>query len=56
MPSKEPDFMQRLQTAAKGKKAQLERIRATAPAGGAMAPERQGAQVQAAVARKIRTA
>ena len=56
MPSKEPGFVERLQTAAKAKKAQLEKIRATAPADGAQSAERQAAQVEAAAARKIRTA
>ena len=56
MPSKEPGFVERLQTAAKAKKAQLERIRASVPAEGAQPTERQAAQVEAAAARKIRTA
>jgi hypothetical protein len=56
MPSKEPGFVERLQTAAKAKKAQLERIRASVPATGAQSTERQAAQVEAAAARKIRTA
>ncbi|MPZ45007.1 MAG: hypothetical protein GEV05_16730 [Betaproteobacteria bacterium] len=56
MPSKEPGFVERLQTAAKAKKAQLEKMRATAPAGGAQSSERQAALVEAAAARKIRTA
>ena len=56
MPSKEPGFVERLQTAAKAKKAQLERIRASVPAPGAQSTERQAAQVEAAAARKIRTA
>jgi hypothetical protein len=56
MPSKEPGFVERLQTAAKAKNAQLERIRASVPATGAQSTERQAAQVEAAAARKIRTA
>ena len=56
MPSKEPGFAERLQTAAKAKKAQLEKIRASVPATGALPAERQAAQVEAAAARKIRTA
>ena len=56
MPAKEPGFVERLQTAAKAKKAQLEKIRASVPANGAQSTERQAAQVEAAAARKIRTA
>jgi hypothetical protein len=56
MPAKEPGFVERLQTAAKAKKAQLEKTRATAPAIGAQSTERQAAQAEAATARKIRTA
>jgi hypothetical protein len=56
MPSKEPGFVERLQTAAKAKNAQLERIRASVPATEAQSTERQAAQVEAAAARKIRTA
>ena len=56
MPRKEPGFVERLQTAAEAKKAQLERIRASAPAGGAQSTAQQAAQVEAAAARKIRTA
>ena len=48
--------MERLQTAAKAKKAQLEKIRATGPANGAQSAERQAGQVEAAAARKVRTA
>ena len=54
MPSKEPGFAERLQTAAKAKKAQLEKIRATALANAAQSAERQAAQVETAKARKIR--
>lgn len=56
MPSKEPGFVERLQTAAKAKKAQLERIRATMPANGAQVAGRQAGQVEAATARKVRRA
>jgi hypothetical protein len=55
MPAKEPGFAERLQTAAKAKKAQLKKLHAPAPANGPPAPERQAAQVEAAAARKIRT-
>jgi hypothetical protein len=48
--------VERLQTAAKAKKAQLERMRATVPADGAQSAERQAGQVEAAAARKVRTA
>ena len=48
--------MERLQTAAKAKKAQLEKMRASVPPSGAQSAERQAAQVEAAAARKIRTA
>ena len=56
MPAKEPGFMERLQTAAKAKKAQLEKIRASAATNSAKSTGRQAAQVEAAAARKIRTA
>ena len=56
MPSKEPDFRERLQTAAKAKKAQAERIRATVPVNDAQSTERHARQVEAAAARKIRAA
>ena len=56
MPSKEPGFVERLQTAAKAKKAQLEKIRATVPANGAQSAGRRAGQVEAAAARKVRTA
>ena len=48
--------MERLQTAAKAKKAQLEKTRASAPVSGAPSTERQAAPMEAAAARKIRTA
>jgi hypothetical protein len=56
MPSKEPGFVERLQTAAKAKKAQLEKMRASVPATRAPFTEGQAAQLEAAAARKIRTA
>jgi hypothetical protein len=56
MPAKEPGFVERLQTAAKAKKAQLQKIRASVPANGARSTVRQAAQIEAAAARKIRTA
>ena len=56
MPAKEPGFAERLQTAAKAKKAQLEKLRAPVPANGPRSTERQAAQVAATAARKIRTA
>ena len=56
MPRKEPGFADRLQTAAKAKQAQLEKIRATALANDAQSAERQAARVEVAEARKIRTA
>jgi hypothetical protein len=48
--------VERLQTSAKAKKAQLEKMRATVPANGAQSAERQAGQVEAAAARKVRTA
>jgi hypothetical protein len=56
MPKKEPGFAERLQTAAAAKKAQLEKIRALAPADGAPSAEGQAAQLEAGAARKMRTA
>ncbi|MGH8664259.1 MAG: DUF6481 family protein [Burkholderiales bacterium] len=56
MPKKEPGFAERLQTSAKAKKVQLEKIRALAPANGAQSAEGQAAQMEALAARKIRTA
>jgi uncharacterized protein DUF6481 len=56
MPSKEPGFVERLETAAKAKKAQLEKIRTAVPANGARSAEQQAGQVAAAAARKARTA
>jgi len=56
MPSKEPGFVERLQTAARAKKAQLERIRTSVAVTRAPSTERQAAQLEAAAARKIRTA
>jgi Family of unknown function (DUF6481) len=56
VPKKEPGFVERLQTAAKAKKAQLEKMRATVPANSAQSVEQQAGQVEAAAARKVRTA
>ena len=56
MPKKEPSFAERLQTAAAAKKAQLEKIRALAPAGSVSSPDAQTAQSEAEAARKMRTA
>jgi hypothetical protein len=56
MPAKEPGFAERLQTAANAKKAQLQKIRSSAPPDGARSTERQAAQAEAVAARKIRTA
>jgi hypothetical protein len=56
MSRKEPGFAERLQTAAKAKQAQLEKIRATALANDAQSTERQAARVETAEARRIRTA
>ena len=56
MSRKEPGFAERLQTAAKAKQAQLERIRAAAPANDARSAERQAAWVETARARQIRVA
>jgi hypothetical protein len=56
MPKKEPSFAERLQTAAKAKKTQLEKIRALTPADGAPSADGQTAQSGAEAARKMRTA
>ena len=56
MPKKEPGFAERLQTAAKAKKAQLEKIRAPAPADGVPSADGQTARLEAEAARKMRTA
>jgi hypothetical protein len=56
MPKKEPSFAERLQTAAKAKKTQLEKIRALPPADGAPSADGQTAQSEAEAARKMRTA
>jgi len=56
MPRKEPGFADRLQTAAKAKQSQLEKIRATVQANDAQSAERQAARVETAEARRIRTA
>ncbi len=52
----EPGFADRLQTAAKAKQAQLDKIRATALANATQSAERQTARVETAEARQIRTA
>ena len=56
MPAKEPGFVERLQTAAKAKKAQLQKARASVPVTGAQSTKRQAEKVEAAAAREIRTA
>ena len=56
MSRKEPGFAERLQTAAKAKQAQLEKVRATTLANEPQSAERQAARVETAEARKIRTA
>jgi hypothetical protein len=56
MPKKEPGFAERLQTAAKAKKAQLEKTRALSAAGGIASTDGQTAQSEAEAARKLRTA
>jgi hypothetical protein len=56
MPRKEPSFAERLQTAAKAKQAQLEKIRAMALANAAHSTERQAVQMQTAEARQNRMA
>jgi hypothetical protein len=56
MPKKEPGFAERLQTAAKAKKAQLEKIRARAPVDDVPSAEGGPAQSEAEAARKMRTA
>ena len=56
MPKKEPGFAERLQTAAKAKKAQLEKINAQAPSDGVPSAGGQAAQLEAEAARKMRTA
>lgn len=56
MPAKEPGFAERLQTAAKAKKAQLEKLRAPLPANAPQSTTREAAQVEASAARTIRTA
>ena len=51
-----PGFAERLQTAAKAKQAQLEKMRATLLVSDAHSTERQAARMEAAKARQIRTA
>jgi hypothetical protein len=56
MARKEPDFAERLQTAAKAKQARLEKMRATGTASGAPSAERHAALMETAKAREIRIA
>jgi len=56
MSRKEPGFAERLETSAKAKQAQLEKIRATALSNDAQSAERQAARVETAEARQIRMA
>jgi hypothetical protein len=56
MSRKEPGFAERLQTAAKAKQAQLEKIRAAALVGDALSAGRQAARIETAEARQIRVA
>jgi len=56
MSRNDPDFAERLQTAARAKQAQLEKIKATARGGDAQSVERQAARVETEAARQIRAA
>jgi len=56
MSRKEPGFAERLQTAAKAKQAQLEKIATTVLANDGKSGQRQATRVETAEARKIRTA
>jgi len=56
MSRKEPSFAERLQTAAKAKQVQLEKIRAAAQANAPLSAERQAALMETEKARQIRTA
>jgi hypothetical protein len=56
MSRKEPGFAERLQTAAKAKQAQLEKIGATVLANDGQSAQRQATRVETAEARKIRVA
>jgi hypothetical protein len=56
MPSKEPGFAERLQTAAKAKKAKLDKIRAAAPQSGPAPTAPDAAKLEADAARRSRTA
>ena len=56
MPRKEPGFAERLHTASKAKKAQLEKVRAMALVNVAQSAERHTARVETTEARKIRMA
>ena len=51
----EPSFAERLQTAAKAKQVQLEKIRATAQVNAPLSAERQAALLETEKARQIRT-
>lgn len=54
MARKEPDFAERMQTAAKAKQAQLEKLRASAQANAAQSAERHAALMETEKARQIR--
>jgi len=56
MSRKEPGYAERLQTAAKAKQAQLEKMHATVLTSDAQSTEREAARIEAAKARQIRTA
>ena len=54
MPRKEPSFSERLQTAAKAKQAQMEKIKVTVRTNDAQATERQAERIETEKARQIR--
>ena len=56
MPRKEPSFSERLQTAAKAKQAQMEKIKVTVRTNDAQATERQAERIETEKARQIRIA
>jgi len=56
MARKEPGFAERLQTAAKAKQEQLEKLRARAQSNDTEAAARRAAQIEAAKARELRAA
>jgi hypothetical protein len=56
LPSREPGFAERLQTAVKAKQAQLKKILGTARGSDAQSAERHASRVDTAEARKIRAA